>query len=178
MGLGRCERFNIVIIPPLYQYSVVLTLDCRESPDKTPGSVWHERRVGRVKVFFGCLASKFYVEESFHTQIDLSPTSLVQVAIVANHRVSLQSLRVLVDEVGKVRASNLLFAFEDELEVQGRLPSCFQIAFRGLDAGDYVVLTVRGSPSNYLSTMKLCLKRARDPFVQWFRGLDIIVSID
>src|SRR5947208_11847802 len=67
--LDRCERDH-VIVPAFDHDLLVRTLDRVHGPDKPPGRILGERRVGRVKILLRLLTAQLNVEETLYSELE------------------------------------------------------------------------------------------------------------
>src|SRR2546421_1248076 len=131
-----------------------------------------------VEILLRLLAAQLNVEETLYSQFELRPALFGHVAVVADDTISLQLLRVLVNETRQVWTPDLLFTLDNELEIERNIAGTFQIALSRLDERDNIVLAIRRAPRNNLPPSQLRVERSRDPFLERLHRLDIIVAID
>src|SRR2546421_6440210 len=101
-----------------------------------------------MEILLRLLTAQLNVKETFHSQLELWPAVFGHVAVVADDTISLQLLRVLVNETRQVWTPDLLFALYNELQVQRRFTGGLNEALCCFDERGHVVLAV-GSSSRY-----------------------------
>src|SRR5207245_5195125 len=92
------------------------------------------------EILLRLLTAQLNVEETLYSQFELWPSLFGHVAVVADDAISLQLLRVLVNETRKVWTTDLLFALDNELEIERNIAGTFQIALSHLDDSVNIVL--------------------------------------
>src|SRR6266704_4417976 len=115
------------------------------------------------------------VEETLYSQLELWPALFGHVAVVADDTISLQLLRVLVNETWQVWTTDLLFALDNELEIERNIAGTFEIALSRLDERDNIVLAICRTPRDSLPPTQHRIEGSRDPFLERLHRLDIIV---
>src|SRR6266704_1909982 len=95
-----------------------------------------------MEILLRLLTTQLNVEETFHSQLEFWPAFFGHVAVVADDTISLQLLRVLVNETREVWTTDLLFALDNELEIERNIAGTFEIALSRLDERDNIVLAI------------------------------------
>src|SRR5712692_8487997 len=131
-----------------------------------------------MKILLRLLTAQLNVEETLYSQFELWPAFFGHVAVVADDTISLQLLRVLVDETRQVWTPDLLFALDNELEIERNIAGAFEIALSRFDERDNIVLAICRAPRDNLPSTQLRIEGSRDPFLQGLGGLNIIVAVD
>src|SRR6266700_2993279 len=102
-----------------------------------------------MKILLRILTAQLNVEETLYSQLELWPALFGHVAVVADDTISLQLLRVLVNETRQVWTADLFFALDNELEIERNIAGAFEIALSRFDERDNIVLAVcRASREN------------------------------
>src|SRR6266566_2702443 len=131
-----------------------------------------------VEILLRLLTTQLNVEETFHSQLEFWPAFFGHVAVVADDTISLQLLRVLVNETREVWTTDLLFALDNELEIERNIAGTFEIALSRLDERDNIVLAICRTPRDNLPSAQLRIEGSRNPFLQGLGRLNIIVAVD
>src|SRR6266567_4317734 len=131
-----------------------------------------------MEILLRLLTAQLNVEETLYSQFELWPALFGHVAVVADDTISLQLLRVLVNETREVWTTDLLFALDNELEIERNIAGTFEIALSRLDERDNIVLAIRRASRDNLPPSQLRVEGSRDPFLERLHRLDIIVAID
>src|SRR5205809_7514445 len=131
-----------------------------------------------MEILLRLLTAPLNVEETLYSQLEFWPAFFGHVAIVADDTISLQLLRVLVNETRQVWTPDLLFALDNELEIERNIAGTFKIALSRLDERDNIVLAICRAPRDNLPPIQLRIERFRDAFLERLHLLDIIVAID
>src|SRR5256712_12261617 len=131
-----------------------------------------------MEILLRLLTAQLNVKETFHSQLELWPALFGHVAVVADDTISLQLLRVLVNETRQVWTPDLLFALDNEFEIERNIAGTFEIALSRLDERDNIVLAICRAPRDNLPPTQLRIEGSRDPFLERLHRLDIIMAID
>src|SRR3989454_7864635 len=131
-----------------------------------------------MEILLRLLTAQLNVEETLYSQFELWPALFGHVAVVTDYTISLQLLCVLVNETREVWTSDLLFALDNELEIERNIAGAFEIALSRLDERDNIVLAVRRASRDNLPPTQLRVEGSRDPFLQGLGRLNIIVAVD
>src|SRR5205807_8233124 len=131
-----------------------------------------------VEILLRLLTAQLNVEETLHSQLELWPALFGHVAVVADDTISLQLLRVLINETREVWTPDLLFALDNELEIERNIAGTFEIALSRLDERDNIVLAISRASRDNLPPAQLRVERSRDPFLKRFHRLYIVMAID
>src|SRR5260370_16024365 len=106
-------------------------------------------------ILFRLLTAEVKVEETLYAELELWPAFFGHVAVVADDTISLQLLRVLVNEARQVWTPDLFFALDHELEIERNIAGVFQIALSRFDERDNVVLAICRAPRDNLPPSQL-----------------------
>src|SRR5947208_10250322 len=131
-----------------------------------------------MEILLRLLTAQLDIEETFHSQLELWPAFFGHVAVVADDTISLQLLRVLVNETRQVWTPDLLFALDNELEIERNIAGTFEVALSRFDERDNIVLAICRASRDNLPPAQLRVERSRDPFLERLHRLDLIVAID
>src|SRR5260370_35143093 len=115
-------------------------------------------------ILFRLLTAEVKVEETLYAELELWPALFGHVAVVADDTISLQLLRVLVNETRQVWTPDLLFALDNELGIERNIAGTFQIPLSRLDERANIVLVICPAHLNNLPPRQLRFERLRDPF--------------
>src|SRR6266581_3141482 len=103
-----------------------------------------------MEILLRLLTAQLNVEETLYSQLELWPALFGHVAVVADDTISLQLLRVLVNETRQVWTPDLLFALDNELEIERNIAGTFEIALSRFDERDNIVLAICRAPRDNL----------------------------
>src|SRR3989442_3080054 len=118
-----------------------------------------------MEILLRLLTTQLNVEETLYSQLELWPALFGHVAVVADDTISLQLLRVLVNETRQVWTTDLLFALDNELEIERYIAGTFQIALSRLDKTDNSVLAICRAPRDNLPPSQLRIEGSREPLL-------------
>src|SRR5438552_9216479 len=130
-----------------------------------------------MEILLRLLTAQLNVEETLYSQLELCPAFFGHVAVVADDTISLQFLRVLVNETWEVWTPDLLFALDNELEIERNIAGIFEIALSRFDERDNIVLAICRASRDNLPPAQLRIEGSRDPFLERLHRLYIVVSI-
>src|SRR6266566_494627 len=116
-----------------------------------------------MEILLRLLTTQLNVEETFHSQLEFWPALFGHVAVVADDTISLQLLRVLVNETRQVWTPDLLFALDNELDIERNIVGSFQVALSRLDERDSSVLAMCRTPRANLPPAQLRVGGSRVP---------------
>src|SRR5437016_4023681 len=131
-----------------------------------------------MEILLRLLTAELNVQETLYSELEFWPAFFSHVAVVTDDTISLQLLRVLVNETREVWTPDLLFALDNELEIERNIAGAFEIALSRLDERDNIVLAICRTPRDNLPSAQLRVERSGDPFLERFHRLDIVVAID
>src|SRR5438309_5218260 len=131
-----------------------------------------------MEILLRLLTAQLNVEETLYSQLEFWPALFGHVAVVADDTISLQLLRVLVNETREVWTPDLLFALDNELEIERNIAGAFEIALSRLDQRDNIVLAICRASRDNLPPAQLRVEGSLDPFLERFPRLYIVVAID
>src|SRR6266487_2857041 len=131
-----------------------------------------------MEILLRLLTTQLNVEEALYSQLQLWPAFFGHVAVVADDTISLQLLRVLVNETRQVWTTDLFFALDNELEIERNIAGSFEIALSRFDERDNIVFAICRAPRDNLPPSQLRIEGSRDPFLERLHRLDIVVAID
>ena len=130
-----------------------------------------------VEVAAGSGGFDFHVNEAAETDGEGGQTGGVEGGVRDESDVGFELLRVFGDELGDGLAADLLFAFDQEFDIEGEGAAEFAEGFDGLDVGVELALVVGRTAGVDVAVGDDRLKGRGVPEFEGVGGLDVVVAV-
>jgi hypothetical protein len=137
-----------VIVEARDEDALVWALEAIESPNQAPGGVREDRATDtRMNILIGSIDIKLDVADTAQTEILLGDIAIVYTAKLPDAGVGSEEVTMVADKVREVDGADLLFTFDDPLDIDGEIAIFMEEGIDGEETAGDVTLIVTGTAS-------------------------------
>src|SRR2546426_9484918 len=131
-----------------------------------------------MKVRTCAVGPQLHKLDAFETEADYRPLLCVFVPFIPDTTLGSQHLGIFSGEAIKARASQSIFAVDEEAQRDGQLAKCFLIGFDSRQPGHQIAFAVGSAASIELAIDDGRRKWSNRPFTQMAHRLHIVVTVE